>query len=259
MPPYLQGDAAICEGWPGGAGDAGHMETQPGAGVPSRAWPWPPPAPHREVAPVFMEYHHTSLLIRVLLAGGIILATSSQICSFSSNHPATHSTENTEILEGQILYSAEGPRTKQHRTVSIPCQSLLVEKTRGWDSASLGVSGAEANPSTACGRFVMRNSELGRVMLQRDCFNEALFLCVSCSHRFIFFLASDIILHHPCHMEERNEAVLICCHKNMKCCLCDLQSRLELGISTLVGLSTCWNSFSFQSGQATVVSSFLTN
>lgn len=76
-------------------------------------------------------------------------------------------------------------------------------------------------------------------MFQRDNFNEALPLCISNSHRFFFFLTPAIILHHPCHMEERNYAVLICCHKNMKCYLCDLQSRLELEISTLVGFSTC--------------------
>lgn len=78
-------------------------------------------------------------------------------------------------------------------------------------------------------------------MFQRDCFNEAL-LCISNCHRFFFFflfLISAIILHHPCHMEEKNDAVLICCHKDMKYYLCDLQSRLELEISTLVGFLTC--------------------
>lgn len=56
---------------------------------------------------------------------------------------------------------------------------------------------------------------------------------------YFFLLAPDIVLHHPCHMEERNGTVLIYCHKNMKCCLCDLQGRLKLGIPTLRGFSTC--------------------
>lgn len=147
----------------------------------------------------------------------------------------------------------------------------------GPDSAPLAVSGAEASlkfealkpevwhsavyakHSTVYAKLVLRGSELRGMMLWKDHFNEALFLCIPTSHRLFFLLAPDIILHHPCHMEERNDAVLICCHKNMKSCLCDLQSRLELGISTLGRFSTCWNLFSFQSRQATVVSSFPTN
>lgn len=69
--------------------------------------------------------------------------------------------------------------------------------------------------------------------LGKDHCNEALFLCIPTCCRLPFLLAPDSILHRPCHMEERNDAVLIRCHKNMKCCLCDRQSRLEVGISTL--------------------------
>lgn len=136
------------------------------------------------------------------------------------------------------------------------------------DSVPLAVSSAEASPKlealkpevghrTFYAKLMLRGSELWGMILWKDYFNEA--LCIPTSHTLFFFLPPDIILHHLCHMEERNDAVLICCHKNMKCCLCDLQSRLELGISTLKGFSTCWNSFSFQSRQVTVLSSFPTN
>jgi len=55
-------------------------------------------------------------------------SSSSQICSFFTNHPVNQLKENTAILVGQLLYSAEGLQARQHRTSLILRQSLLVEK-----------------------------------------------------------------------------------------------------------------------------------
>lgn len=77
----------------------------------------------------------------------------------------------------------------------------------------------------------------GGTSLGKDHCDEALFLCIPTRRGLPFLLAPDSILRRPCHMEERNDAVLMRCHKNMKCCLCDHQSRLELGISTLGEIS----------------------
>lgn len=117
---------------------------------------------------------------------------------------------------------------------------------------------AEVWHSTAYAKLVPWGSELRGVMLWKDHFNKALFIVFQLPTDYFFFSLQILfcIIHA---IWKKGMLPFWSAAIKIWNVVCILQSRLELGISTLGEFSVFWNSFSFQFRQATLVSSLPTN